>query len=102
MTVVATRNVSLRMRGFLASTMLELAPGVYRAPVLSPAVRDRIWTVVLEWWPHERDASLVMVWHQADLPGKQAVRVLGSAPVDLVVVDGLVLARRQVNEEGEK
>ncbi|WP_460034964.1 type I-E CRISPR-associated endoribonuclease Cas2e [Methylothermus subterraneus] len=59
MTVVVTRNVSPRMRGFLASTMLELAPGVYSAPRLSPAVRARIWAVLEEWFAYEQDTSMI-------------------------------------------
>lgn len=95
MTVVATRNVSDRVRGFLASVMLELAPGVYSAPRISPAVRERIWTVLAEWFPNETEASIVMVWSERSLPGGQAVRVLGVAPLDLVEVDGMILARRE-------
>jgi CRISPR-associated protein Cas2 len=95
MTVVVTRNVSDRARGFLAGAMLELAPGVYSAPRISPAVRDRLWTVLEEWFPNERDASVVMLWQERDVPGGQAVRTLGSPPVALVEVDGLLLARQQ-------
>jgi len=94
MTVVVTRNVSSRVRGFLASAMLELAPGVYSAPRISPAVRDRVWDVLKDWFPNERDASLIMIWQERDVPGGQAVRTLGSPPIDFVNVDGLVLARR--------
>lgn len=94
MTVVVTRNVSSRVRGFLASAMLELAPGVYSAPRISPAVRERVWTVLEDWFPNERDASAVMIWQDREVPGGQAARVLGSPPIDFVNVDGLVLARR--------
>ena len=96
MTVVVTRNVSDRMRGFLASTMLELAAGVYSAPRLSPAVRERIWHVIRDWWPHEKDASVLMVWADTTVPGGQNVRVLGSPPVKLVELDGLVVTQRAV------
>jgi CRISPR-associated protein Cas2 len=34
MTVVVTRDVEDRYRGFLSSVMLELAPGVYTGPRL--------------------------------------------------------------------
>jgi CRISPR-associated protein Cas2 len=95
MTVVVTRNVSDRIRGFLASSMLELAPGVYTAPRVSPAVRQRIWEVLTDWWSAECDASAVMVWHDNDVPGGQVVRTLGTPPVELVHVDGMILARRQ-------
>lgn len=94
MTVVVTRNVSPRVRGFLASAMLELAPGVYSAPRMSPAVRDRIWKVLREWFPNERDASIVMVWKEPSMPGGQAVQTLGTPPIHIVEVDGLLLARR--------
>lgn len=94
MTVVVTHNVSSRVRGFLASAMLELSPGVYSAPRISPAVRERLWTVVAGWFPNERDASVVMIWQDRDMPGGQAVRTLGSPPIALVDVDGLILARR--------
>jgi len=41
---VITRDVEMRYRGFLGSTMLELAPGVYASPRMSQAVRERVWT----------------------------------------------------------
>jgi CRISPR-associated protein Cas2 len=94
MTVAVTRNVSQRIRGFLASSMLELAPGVYSAPRLSPAVRDRIWAVLQDWFLAEKDASIILVWQDADMPGGQSVKTLGLPPVELVELDGLVVARR--------
>ena len=98
MTVVVTRNVSSRIRGFLASTMLELSAGVYTAPRISPAVRARIWEVLDSWFAYERDASIPMVWQERDQPGGQAVRVLGEAPVELVDVDGLIVCRRTARD----
>lgn len=94
MTVAVTRNVSARMRGFLASSMLELAPGVYSAPRLSTAVRERIWVVIEDWFAAEQDASVVMVWVDPSVPGGQNVRTLGVPPVVLVELDGLILTRR--------
>jgi len=94
MTLAVTRNVSNRMRGFLASSMLELAPGVYSAPRLSPAVRDRIWAVLEDWFKAEKEASVVMVWQDANMPGGQNVKTLGLPPVELVELDGLIVTRR--------
>jgi CRISPR-associated protein Cas2 len=94
MTVVVTRNVSNRMRGFLASSMLELAPGVYSAPKISPAVRDRIWGVVSAWFTAEQEASVIMLWADPTQPGGQSVRVLGLPPVNLIDLDGLLIAHR--------
>jgi len=95
MTVVVTRDVAARIRGFLASTMLELAPGVYSAPRLSPAVRDRIWAVLNEWFIADEGGSLVMLWEDKSLPGGQSVKTLGLPPIDLVELDGIVLSRKR-------
>jgi CRISPR-associated protein Cas2 len=94
MTVVVTRNASARVRGYLASAMLELAPGVYSAPQVSAAVRERIWQTLATWFDLERDASIVMVWAEPQMPGGQDVQVLGVPPIELVDVDGLVVSRR--------
>lgn len=98
-TVIVTRNVSPRMRGFLASTMLELAPGVYSAPRQSPAVRERIWNVLDEWFALEQDASVIMLWREPAMPGEQAVRTLGIPPIKLVEVDGLILGSKPMEPE---
>src|SRR5690606_5973468 len=98
MTVIVTRNVSGRIRGFLASSLLELAPGVYSAARMTSAVRDRVWSVLSDWFLHEVDASIVMVCSDSSLPGGQAVKLLGEPPIDLVELDGIVLARRQGKE----
>jgi len=74
--------------------MLELGPGVYTSPRLNPAVRDRIWCVLEEWFVREQDASIVMVFEDPSQPGGQSIRVLGLPPIELVSVDGLVLSRR--------
>jgi CRISPR-associated protein Cas2 len=98
MTVLVTRNVSSRVRGFVASVMLEIAPGVYSAPRISPAVRKRLWDVMEDWFPNEREASIVMLWQERDQPGGQVVRTLGTPPIEFMDVDGLVLARRRRGE----
>ena len=38
--------------GFLASCMLEIAPGVYTQPDMSVSVRERVWTVLSGWWAY--------------------------------------------------
>ena len=50
LTMVVTRNVEARYRGFLTSLMLEVAPGVYVAPDMTKAVRTRVWYVLKDWW----------------------------------------------------
>jgi CRISPR-associated protein Cas2 len=94
MTLVVTRNVSNRVRGFLASSLLELAPGVYSAPHISPAVRERIWAVLGDWFGQEKEASVVMVWADNTAPCGQSVRTLGVPPIEVVSLDGLLATFR--------
>lgn len=111
MTVVVTRNVSARFRGFLASVMCEIAPGVYTAPRMSAGVRDRVWSVLEGWWTLGADAMVLMTWPEPRLPGGQEVRVLGGAPEvetnapspppkrELVQHDGVYLARTPLTRD---
>ena len=62
MCVVVTRDVPARFRGFLASCMLELAPGVYTQPDMSARVRERVWKVLRVWWSYYAQGSVVMTW----------------------------------------
>lgn len=101
MTVVVTRNVRDRIHGFLTSTMLELTPGVYTARRISPAARHRIWNILSEWYLYEDDASIVMLWAHNTIAGGQAVQILGSPPIELVEVDGLIKARRPCFSKNE-
>lgn len=95
MTVVVTRDVADRFRGFLASCMLEIGPGVYTAPRMSAAVRNRVWDVLTEWFKELGGGSIVMTWPDNRRTAGQVVLTLGSPPVDLVDVDGIVLSVRE-------
>jgi len=95
MTVVVTRNVPARFRGFLASCMLEIAPGVYTSPIMSRGVRDRVWEVLNDWFDQatDGDASIVMTWRDNTQPGGQAFDLLGLPPKEIVEHDGIFLVR---------
>lgn len=96
MTVLVTRNASGRIRGFLASCACELAPGVYTVPRMTDAVRERVWNVIVDWISQEPEASVVMTWSDRSQASGQSVRLLGAPACDLVVVDGVVLVRRDL------
>ena len=103
MTIVVTRNVSLRMRGFLASCMCEIAPGVYTAPRLNKAARERIWQVLTEWFEWEEDdAGIVMTWPDSKQRGGQTVWVLGGPKIQLLELDEIYLARRDLSAKDEQ
>jgi len=97
MTVVVTRNVPERYRGFLASCMLELAPGVYTGPDMSPSVRERVWAVCCEWaGTLPGDGGVLMTWTDKEMPSGQGVLTLGWPRKELTELDGVWLDRREV------
>ena len=101
MTVIVTRDVAPRIRGFLASCMIEIAPGVYTSPRLSVAVRERIWAVITEWFEELGGRCIVMTWQDPRVPSGQMVRVVGEPPVELVDHDGVILSRRAGTAQDE-
>lgn len=102
MTVVVTRNSPSRVRGFLASCMCEIAPGVYTAPRMTPGVRDRVWGVLESWFDGSPEEGILMTWPDSKRSGGQAVRTLGWPQQDLWEHNGVFLSRKgQVSSTGE-
>lgn len=95
MTIVVTRDVAARFRGFLASCMLEIAPGVYTAPKMNRAVRERVWEVLKDWFGELGGGGIVMTWLEPHAPGGQQIAVLGSASYELYECNDLFLARKR-------
>jgi len=95
MTVVVTRDVEARYRGFLTSVMLEVAPGVYVAPNLSAAVRHRVWEVLKSWWFTLGRGALVMVWRDKTASGNLRIETLGEPSKEIVDADGVLLLKRK-------
>lgn len=94
MTVVITRDVEDRYRGFLGSVMLEASPGVYAHPRLSAGVRERVWGVLSDWHERLRRGSIVMLWADSTAAGGMGLRQLGEPPRTIVTHDGALLVRR--------
>ena len=99
LTVIVTRDVEPRYRGFLASAMLEVAPTVYIHPRLSAGVRDRVWSVLSDWHATLRRGAIVLAWSDPTEIGGVGIRVLGLPPRKLEEVDGLLLVRRELQRE---
>ena len=93
MTVVVTRDVEGRYRGFLASAMLEIAPGVYVSPDMSQGVRSRIWKVIEGWYVSLGRGAIVMVWRDGTKSGGLALRHLGIPPKEIRDADGVLLVK---------
>lgn len=96
LTVIVTRDVAARYRGFLASVMPEIGPGVYISPDLNSAVRNRIWTVMQEWWEDAPGSAAILAYTDGDSSGRLAVRTLGTPPVELADLDGVRVAVRSL------
>ena len=94
MTVVVTRDVEARYRGFLASAMLEVAPGVYVSPDLSAGVRERVWTIVRNWHNSLNRSALAMIWRDPRASGGVSLRHLGDPPKEILDADGVLLVKR--------
>ena len=94
MTIVVTRDVEARYRGFLTSVMLEIAPGVYcrAGPVRRCAPtgmgRRRVLVVVLG------RGAIVMVWRDVTASGHLRIETLGEPPKEIVDADGVLLLKR--------
>ncbi len=93
MTVIVTRNVEARYRGFLASTMLEMAPGVYVSPDLSKGVRERVWSVLTKWYVHLGNGAIVLIVADPTATGGLRLDFLGDPPKEIWDGDGVLLVR---------
>ena len=98
MTVIVTRDVAPRFRGFLTSVALEIAPGVYTAPRMNRGVRERVWRVLAEWHGSlggaDEAGAVVMTWRDNQAPGGQGILTLGEPAKSLCDADGILLVRR--------
>lgn len=94
LTIIVTRDVEMRYRGFLTSVMLEIAPGVYVSPEMSAAVRSRVWTVMTDWWNALGRGSLTMVWRDTAAAGNLRIESLGEPSKAIVDADGVLLVKR--------
>jgi len=99
MTIAVTRNTPGRFDGFLASCMQEIAPGVYVAPTMKKAVRERVWAVMMEWESLlPDDAGVVLFWRNPDAPSKLDIRLLGWPKKEFLEHEGLWLTHRDLTE----
>ena len=93
-TVIVTRDVEDRYRGYLGSIMLELAPGVYAQARLSAGVRGRLLSVLTDWHGQLRRGSIVVCWAEPAGSGGMGLRTFGEPPKTIVNHDAMLLIRR--------
>lgn len=97
--VIITRDVEDRYRGFLGSTMLELAPGVYAQPRMSAGVRGRIADVIDDWHGRLHNGSIVMCWAESSANGGLGLKTWGEPPKQVIAHDAMLLIRRALRDK---
>lgn len=97
MTIVITNRVPDRVRGFLASCMGEIAPGVYVSPKMTPSVRDRIWRVMEEWHQDGGERSVIMLWPDFKEPGGLSIQTLGAPRYPMHKFEDMFLVQRPLS-----
>ena len=103
MTIAVTRNAPGRFRGFFASCMLEVTPGVYVAPRMKKAVRQRVWQTVMDWSEFlPADAGIVLFWKSRKASSGLGMKLVGWPKKELVDQDGLWLAVRDLTAEHDR
>jgi len=88
-TVIVIRNLPDRWRCFLQSVAPEIGVGTFMSPDMRASVRNRIWEVAQDWFPHQDGGSFVMAWSER---GRLRHLALGETPRRLVALDGLTVA----------
>ncbi len=97
MTIAVTRNAPDRFGGFLCSCMQEVAPGVYVAPRMKKAVRERVWNVMLAWAELlPPDGGVALFWKSRTAPSGMGVRLVGWPKKELIEHEGLWLTVRDL------
>ena len=96
-TVIVTRDVEDRYRGFLGSLMLELAPGVYAQARLSAGVRGRVLSVLADWHGQLRRGSIVVCWAEPSSHGGLGLQTFGEPPKRIVNHEALLLVQRLIS-----
>jgi CRISPR-associated protein Cas2 len=95
LTVLITRDVEDRYRGFLSSAMLEVAPGVYASPSLTQRSREKVWSVLSDWHAQLGRGAITLIFPDGQAAGGLVVRSLGTPPVRPIALDGVLLTFRE-------
>lgn len=95
MTVVITRDVEDRYRGFLLSCMPEVAPGTYAAVGMNQGIRTRMWDVVSGWHEQLQRGSISMIHEDRSSPSGLRIISVGTPARELVDLDGFYVSLRR-------
>ncbi|MNU42822.1 putative ssRNA endonuclease [compost metagenome] len=95
MTVIITRDVEERYRGFILSCMPEIAPGVYASSNLNQGIRERLWAVVWDWHAQIGRGSISMIHEDRTSPSGLHIRSVGEPAKELIDFDGFYVSLKR-------
>jgi CRISPR-associated protein Cas2 len=95
LTVIVTRNVEDRFRGFILSCMPEISPGLYVSSNLNAGVRERLWEVIEKWHRQLPNGSIQMIVEDKRFPSGIRVSSLGEPAKEIVDFDGYFLTLKR-------
>ncbi len=95
MTVVVTRDVDDRYRGFLCSVMVEIAPCVYVTNHLNKRSREHVQQVRRDWHALLQRGSICMAWQDPTAPTGLQVWSVGLPPRTPLLLDATLITRRR-------
>ena len=102
-TFAVTRNVPGRFRGFFASCMLEVGPGIYVAPDMNRSVRERIVETLNDWRQFlPEDGGILFLWKDSSEPSGLKIHTFGWVRKNLEEHQGLWLISRELNESDDQ
>ncbi len=102
LTLIVTRNVPDRFHGFLASCMLEVAPGVYVGSHMTSAIRERVWKVMQDWIGLlPKDGGIVLLWSDQRAPSGLGMLLIGWPKKELIDQEGTWLTLGQLTQQND-
>ncbi len=95
MTVIITRDVEERYRGFILSCMPEIAPGIYASANLNQGIRERLWFVVSDWHRQAGRGSISMIHEEKTSPSGLHIKSVGEPAKELIDFDGFYVSLKR-------
>ena len=100
MVVICLNAVADRFHGFLRSVMLNVHPGVYLSMDLDAGSRERIWSILEEWWKADGRGEAIMIFRDKSKPGAADFRILGGTKRPIIEYDGHYALERTPKDKG--
>jgi CRISPR-associated protein Cas2 len=78
MIVICLSDTADRFHGFLRSVMINVHPGVYVSMDLDSGSRERVWSILSNWWEAEPRGMVLMMYRDKSKPMSLGICSLGA------------------------